>query len=431
MEPNPKSFLHDSAARELGPPHPPDVSSKRRSRTRRSSAPVPVAFIRDAPRPRPVPAPPPREALKDARRIVIKIGTNTLSRPDGHPDLWFLAAVADDVVELRAQGREVLIVSSGAIGSGRAALGLKEKPREIRQRQACAAVGQPRLMAAWDQAFSRHGVRVAQLLLTYHTFSSRHSYLNLRNATEALLGAGVVPVVNENDTVSIDEIDASFGDNDRLSALVAGKVAADALLVLSDVAGLYTRPPNLPGAELVPEVVGEITPEIRRMAAAKPGSSKGRGGMISKLDSAQVAMDAGVTVVIASGRIPRVIPRVFAGEEIGTRFVPIGREQGRKRWLAIAKPRGSIDVDAGAADALRAGKHLLPAGVVGVEGVFDVESVVDVRHDKRAIARAVSAYSSRDLERVMGMRSDDARAALALGPGPVNVTTKGSVVLLP
>lgn len=368
-------------------------------------------------------------SLAQAKRIVVKIGTNTLASPTGLPDPWFLAAVADEVKQLRDEGREIILVSSGAIGAGRAALGFAERPREVKLRQACAAVGQSRLMQAWDAAFARHGIRVAQLLLTYHTFSSRQSYLNLRNATEALLELGVVPVVNENDTVSIDEIDASFGDNDRLSALVASKVEADALVILSDVAGLYTKPPGEPGAELVPTVEGEITPEIRRMAGAK-ASRQGRGGMSSKLDSADLAMSAGVTVVIARGREPHVLTRLAAGEALGTRFSPSGREAGRKRWLAIAKPKGVVHVDAGAAKAIRAGSHLLPAGVVGVEGAFDVESVVDVAHDKRVLARAVSSFSSRDLERVKGLRSDEVRSVLGLAAGSVNVTRKGNVALL-
>jgi len=338
-----------------------------------------------------------------------------------------MAALADDIAKLRAEGHHVILVTSGAIGAGRSILGLAEKPRDVRVRQVCAAVGQARLMEGWAAAFARHNVHVGQVLLTYHTFTSRASYLNMREAMLKLLEMGIVPVVNENDTTSISEIDASFGDNDRLSALVATKLEADMLVILSDVAGLYTRPPDKPGAELV-EQVDEIDDEVMAMAAAKAGA-RGRGGMTSKLHAAKLSMENGTPVVIAPGREPHVLARVVRGEKLGTLFVPRSRKAGARRWLLVARPVGEVMVDAGAARALRGGKHLLPAGVLDVHGHFDVESVVDIVTDGRVIARALSELSSNDLARVRGMQSADAKVALGVDTA-VNVTKKGNILLL-
>lgn len=360
------------------------------------------------------------------QRIVVKIGTNTICGDLGRPDPWFMAALADEMADLREAGHDVILVTSGAIGTGRHMLGMKEKPRDVRVRQACAAVGQPRLMQDWSAAFARRNVPVAQVLLTYHTFQRRESYLHMREAMLKLLEMGIVPVVNENDTVSISEIDAGFGDNDRLSALVATKLEADLLVILSDVQGLYTKPPGEPGAALVP-VVEQVDERIRAMAGGK-ASSGGRGGMASKLESAALAMESGCAVVIAPGREPRVLARVAKGEPVGTRFVPRSRAAGPRRWLMLARPEGEVHVDAGAARALAAGKHLLPAGVVGVKGSFEVESVVSLVCEDRVIGRAVSALSSDDLARVRGLHTPEARAALGVD-GAVNVTTKGNVLL--
>ncbi|MFA5860504.1 MAG: glutamate 5-kinase, partial [Candidatus Thermoplasmatota archaeon] len=230
-----------------------------------------------------------------SQRIVVKVGTNTLCGSLDHPDPWYMAALADDIVTLRSQGHHVILVTSGAIGAGRSILGLVEKPRDVRARQVCAAVGQPRLMEGWAAAFARLNVHVGQVLLTYHTFAARASYLNMREAMLKLLEMRIVPVVNENDTTSISEIDAGFGDNDRLSALVASKLEADLLVILSDVAGLHTKAPGEPGAKLI-EQVDEIDDEIMAMAHAKPGAM-GRGGMRSKLEAAKLAMENGTPVV--------------------------------------------------------------------------------------------------------------------------------------
>lgn len=367
--------------------------------------------------------------MAERRRVVVKIGTNTVAGDAGVPDPRFLAGIAEQVAGLRGRGHDFIIVSSGAIGAGRAILGFKERVQDVKLRQACAAVGQARLMRGWEEAFAPLGLPVAQLLVTYHTFTSRRSFLNLRNATEALLRLGVVPVVNENDTVSIDEIDASFGDNDRLGALVAAKARADLLVVLSDVAGLYTRPPGEPGAELVP-VVERITPDVLRMAGARAGRG-GRGGMRGKLEAARIATRAGIPVVLTRGREPDVLRRVLGGEPLGTRFLPQAQAQAKAKeeWLRIARPQGRVHVDAGAAGALRSGKHLLPAGVTGVEGSFAAGAVVDIVHDGRPLARAVTALSSRELDLAKGLRSQAARRLLGR-EGALNVTRKKNVALL-
>lgn len=361
------------------------------------------------------------------RRIVVKVGTNTLCGDLDHPDPWFMAALADEIVTLRAEGHDVILVTSGAIGAGRSILGLKEKPRDVRVRQVCAAVGQPRLMEGWAAAFARRNVHVGQVLLTYHTFAARASYLHMREAMLKLLSMGIVPVVNENDTTSISEIDASFGDNDKLSAIVATKLEADMLVILSDVAGLYTKPPGKPGAKLV-EQIDEIDDEVMEMAAARPGA-KGRGGMRGKLVAVKLAMENGTPVVIAPGREAHVLTRVVHGERLGTLFVPKSRKAGARRWLLVARPVGEVHVDAGAARALQEGKHLLPAGVTGLTGSFDVESVVDIVSGGRVIARALSELSASDLARVKGMHTPEARALLGV-EGPVNVTRKGNILLL-
>lgn len=358
---------------------------------------------------------------------MVKVGTNTLCGDLPRPDPWYMAALADDITDAMEAGHTVILVTSGAIGTGRSILGIREKPRDVRVRQVCAAVGQARLMQDWAAAFARRGKHVAQVLLTYHTFGARESYLHMREAMLKLLEMGIVPVLNENDTVSIREIDAGFGDNDRLSALVATKMEADLLVILSDVKGLYTKPPGTPGAELVPEV-GEIDEKVRAMAGAKT-SSGGRGGMGSKLDAAALAMENGCEVVITAGREPHVLRRLLSGERSGTRFVPKSRASGARRWLLLARPEGEVHVDEGAAQALASGKHLLPAGVTDVRGTFDVESVVSIVCRRKVIARAVSELSSADLLRVKGLHTPEAREALGVG-GAVNVTRKGKVLMV-
>lgn len=271
-----------------------------------------------------------REEVAKARRIVIKVGTNVVMRDDGRPALSQLYGIAEAVAKLRRQGRDVLMVSSGAVGLGMERTGLSARPTELSQIQACAAIGQSRLMAIYDDAFDKLGCRAAQVLLTEDDFLDPARYRNLRSTLVALLAMGVIPVINENDTVSTAELDhpadstereRAFGDNDKLSALVMTHIDADLLLLLSDVDGLYTADPRTHGAQLLGQVA-DVTDEVLSFAQGRNG--RGRGGMSTKLEAARIATEARGRAVIANGRLPHVIERVCAGEIVGTLFLPRG-----------------------------------------------------------------------------------------------------------
>ena len=308
-------------------------------------------------------------------RVVIKIGTNTICGEDGQVDSEYLAGVARQVVELEKLGIQSIIVTSGAIGSGSSELGLDGPQKDIAHKQACAAVGQATLMLTYRKVFAGYGKSVGQLLLTYNAFSDRKVYLNLRKTVDALFGLAVVPVINENDVISTDEIGDTFGDNDKLSALVSSKVDADLLLLLTDVDGLYDRNPDIdPDAHFI-HTVDEITKDIEMMAGdGRNGRSKG--GMKSKINAARIAMGAGCNTIIANGRTEDVILRVVKGEDIGTLFSARSTYSNRERWILYASPRGKISVDAGAEEALRGEGSLLPCGVTAVEGRFKEGDVV-------------------------------------------------------
>ena len=269
-----------------------------------------------------------RDRVAHARRVVIKLGTNVVMRDDGRLALSRIYGIAESVARLRELGRDVLLVSSGAVGLGMERIGLAARPTELAQIQACAAIGQSRLMAIYDDAFDKLGFRTAQVLLTEDDFRDPIRYGNLRSTLVSLLAMGVIPVINENDTVSTAELDHPaetaernrvFGDNDKLSALVMAHIDADLLLLLSDVDGLYTAEPSADEAQLISEVL-QITQAIREFAQGKNG--RGRGGMSSKLEAANIAVEAGGLAVIANGRMPHVIERVCAGEVVGTLFLP-------------------------------------------------------------------------------------------------------------
>ncbi|MEZ5670253.1 MAG: glutamate 5-kinase [Alphaproteobacteria bacterium] len=354
-----------------------------------------------------------------ARRIVVKIGSALLVDDQGRGAplirrTW-LEALADDVAALHADGADVLIVSSGAIAVGRGPLGLARsqvrRALTLEEKQASAATGQIRLAHAYQDALARHSIVVAQLLLTFDDTERRRRHLNARGTVAALLKRRVVPVINENDTVATEEI--RFGDNDRLAARVAQMASADTLILLSDIDGLYERDPNAdPLAPFVPEV-GEITPRIEAMAgAARPGYSSG--GMVTKLAAAKIAMAAGCRMAIADGRADHALARVMAGSRC-TWFVPSQTPlTARKQWIAGSlKPVGTLVVDAGAAQALRAGRSLLPAGVVAVEGRFERGDPVVVREGGGAeIARGLVAYDADDARRIIGHRSADIEEVL-------------------
>ena len=326
------------------------------------------------------------------RRVVVKIGTNTICREDGTVDQGYLEDVARQIWELQERGIQSIVVTSGAIGTGSAELGLDGKNKDIAMKQACAAVGQAILMMAWRDAFRAFGMSVGQVLLTYGAFSNRARYLDLRKAIDELFRLGVVPVVNENDVISTDEIEEVFGDNDKLSALVASKMDADLLILLTDVNGLYDRNPETdPDARLIP-TVDEITKDIERIAGSRK-NERSTGGMRTKISAARVAMESGCSMVIANGHEPNVIVRIVNGEELGTLFTPHVRYSNRERWILFACPRGKINIDEGAERAIRDGKSLLPCGIISVEGKFKKGEVVRIN----GIAKGVVDYSSAEI----------------------------------
>ncbi|MBM4440648.1 MAG: glutamate 5-kinase [Candidatus Rokubacteria bacterium] len=353
-----------------------------------------------------------RRALVDARRIVVKVGSGLVTAPHVGPDPDRIERLAADVAAIR-RGREVALVSSGAIATGMARLALAERPRSIPEKQAAAAVGQSALMWQYEIAFKRHGLAVGQVLLTAQDIGDRTRYLNARNTLLALLGFGVVPIVNENDTVAVEEI--KVGDNDNLSALVASLVEADLLVLLTDVDGLYTADPARDPAATRLDTVDTITDAVLAMAGVhEDGVSVG--GMATKLQAAQKAAASGVPMVIASGREPGMLARILSGEPVGTYFVPKADRLGaRKRWIAFAAPPlGRLTVDAGAVRALtRHGRSLLPSGVTEVGGEFsagDVVAVVDGAG--REVARGLVNFDLGELRRIRGAQTHEIEARL-------------------
>jgi glutamate 5-kinase len=331
-----------------------------------------------------------------AKRVVVKLGTNTVCRADGTIDQSYLEGVAKQVMELSAMGIQTIIVTSGAIGSGITELGLERRPQDMAAKQACAAVGQATLMMAWRDAFRKYGKCVGQVLLTYGAFSDRVRYLNLKNAMDEMLKLGIVPIVNENDVIATDEIEEIFGDNDKLSALVASKIDADLVLLLTDVDGLYDRNPEVdPDAQLI-RTIDEITKDIERMAG-KNVSDRSVGGMRTKISAAKVAMQSGINMVIANGRTKSVILRIINGEELGTLFTAQVKYSNKQRWILFAAPKGKVNIDPGAERAIRSGKSLLPCGVTSVEGRFKKGEVVRIG----SIAKGLANFSSSDLPKML------------------------------
>lgn len=350
-----------------------------------------------------------REMLKNAKRIVVKVGTSTITYSNGKRNFSQIDRLARELSDLQNQGKEMILVTSGAVAVGVDRLGLPKKPDTIPGKQAAAAVGQGVLMHTYEKFFADYGQVVAQVLLTKTESIDRHRYTNSRNTFMELLKQGVIPIVNENDVVALDEL--KIGDNDNMSALVAGIVDADLVIILSDIDGLYTANPQTnPDAELVP-LVTEITPEIEASAGGV-GSARGTGGMATKIQAAKAATSSGINIVIASGTEKNAIPRIVNGENIGTLFVSReNRLQFRKRWLAFgARIQGSVVVDAGCAEAIHkaGGCSILPAGVVAVEGCFEPGSTISVKDgDGHELARGLSHYSSEELEKIKGCKSCD------------------------
>ncbi len=343
--------------------------------------------------------------LIKARRVVIKIGSSLLV--DGATGMLrrdWLDALADDVAALRANGQDVVLVSSGAIALGRGALGLKAGVLRLEESQAAAAAGQIRLAHAYQETLARHEISVAQVLLTLGDTEARRQYLNARSTLTTLLRLGAVPVINENDTVATQEI--RFGDNDRLAARVAEMVSADCLLLLSDIDGLYTADPGTdPNAQFIPEVTA-LTPEIEAMGT-ESRSGFGKGGMVTKLVAARVALAAGAAMAIANGKIMHPVQNILDGNRC-TWFIPQANPAtARKLWIGNSlKPLGTLVLDAGAVTALRAGKSLLPAGITAIEGDFQRGDAVLVHGpDGTELGRGLSAYSAEDARRIIGHKS--------------------------
>lgn len=350
-----------------------------------------------------------REALKKAKRIVIKVGTSTITYANGKRNFSQIDRLAREISDLQNQGKEMILVTSGAVAVGVDRMGLPGKPKTIPGKQAAAAVGQGVLMHTYEKFFADYGQIVAQVLITKTEAIDRHRYTNTRNTFMELMRQRVIPIVNENDVVALDEL--KIGDNDNMSALVAGIVDADLVIILSDVDGLYTdNPQTHPDAVIVPEVA-EITPEIEASAGGV-GSARGTGGMATKIQAAKAATSSGIHLVIASGTEKNAITRVLQGEELGTLFVSReNRLQFRKRWLAFgAKIVGSIVVDDGCAKAIRkaGGCSILPAGVFAVQGEFLPGSTVSViDKDAHELARGLVHYSSAELEQIKGCNSGE------------------------
>ncbi len=364
-----------------------------------------------------------RAQLGGAQRVVVKIGSRLL-RDDLHGRVRMLA---EETAALRAAGKEVVLITSGAIALGVSGLGLDARPAHLPGLQAAAAVGQGHLMEVYRQAFRAHELPIGQVLLTHDDLDDRRRYLNARATFGELLRLGAVPVVNENDTVSVDEI--KFGDNDRLAALVAALVGADLLVVLTDVAGLHEGDPAK-GAPLLPEVNDF---DVARRHAGDAASGVGTGGMRSKVEAAAIAARFGVSTVVASGREARPVTRIVAGEPLGTFFhTSVGRLQARKHWIAYAlKARGRVLVDAGAQHALvDKNKSLLASGVRGAEGTFGAGDPVEIiGEDGAAFARGLCAFDADELRLAAGHRGSELAALLGY-PAPDVVVHRDDLVIL-
>jgi glutamate 5-kinase len=362
----------------------------------------------------------PREALADARRIVVKIGTKSITAGEHGR----FAIVARQVAKLRSEGRQVVIVSSGAIALGFPRLGLKARPTVMAELQASAATGQSRLMHAYEEAFAPYGIEVAQVLLTHDGISDRNMYLNARGALEALLGHGCVPIINENDTIAVEEI--RFGDNDQLAAMVATLVSADLLVLLTDVEGLL----DADGVRL--SLVSDVD-AVKSLVRPHEVGGLSLGGMESKLDSARRASLRGLPVAIADARDPELLIALLAGKDVGTLVLPKGSPlASRKHWIAFTlKPRGVLVVDDGAAQALRErNKSLLPAGVKDVVGEFSPGDSVSIQTSGgEEVARGLVRYGSADAQRIAGVKASEIAARLGHHAGDALVHKDDLVVL--
>jgi glutamate 5-kinase len=347
------------------------------------------------------------------KRLVVKIGSNIIADVNKGLDTKRIASIASEISELQDTGYDIVIVSSGAIAAGMRKLALKEKPKDIKFKQAAAAVGQSSLMWAYERSFGDYGKKVAQVLLTRDDFSDRKKYINSKNTILTLLSYGIIPIINENDTVATDEI--KFGDNDYLASLVAGLIEAERFIILSDVEGLYTEDPRHSAKAKVIEHVEEITPELEKIADSA-GSAVGTGGMYSKIIAAKRAVNHGIIVHIISGRKDGLITSLMKGNHYGTVFKPRKEKlSSKKGWIAYgSRSKGSIVIDEGAVRALiQGGKSLLPSGIISVEGDFEIgDAVYCIDSKGNRIAKGLSNYSSLEFGKIKGRKTSEIEKVL-------------------
>ena len=349
-----------------------------------------------------------QEIAAAAETVVVKVGTRVLTRPDGALNEPRVEALAEELHRVMLTGRKVVLVSSGAVGAGMGQLGLRQRPTDLAHLQAVAAVGQSYLVQTYDRALRSHGRHAAQILLTADDLDDRARYLNVRNTLLTLLEYGAVPIINENDTVSVEELRTTFGDNDRLAAMVTNLIRAPLLVLLSDVEGLYDGDPRAPGAKLIPTVTKLDESVFNLVRDKNTGLSKG--GMASKLNAARMATVSGENMIIASGREPGALDRIMAGEEVGTLFLAQGGSiPSWKRWVGFTvQPRGHLVLDAGARRAVeKQGRSLLAIGIVEVVGSFRKGEVVALRDPTGAeFARGLTNYDSDELVRIKGLKTE-------------------------
>jgi glutamate 5-kinase len=359
-----------------------------------------------------------QEIATSATTIVIKVGTRVLTRGDGQLDHGRVGRLAEEVHQILASGRKVALVSSGAVGAGMGRLGLSERPTDIAHLQAMAAVGQSLLVEAYERSLRTHGRHAAQILLTAEDLERRTCYLNARNTILTLLEFGAVPIINENDTVSVDELKTTFGDNDHLAAIVTNLIQAPLLVLLSDVDGLYDGDPSDPSSRVIP-LIERLDQSIFDLALER-STGLSKGGMASKLEAARLASAAGENVIIASGREPGTLAKIITGEPVGTLVLAQGQTvAARKRWIGFSvRPRGHLVVDRGARRAVeKEGRSLLPIGVVKVAGRFSKGDLVALRDaDGVEFARGLTNYGSVDLDRLRGVRTEQIAAVLGHRP---------------
>ena len=351
-------------------------------------------------------------SFEGAKRVVVKVGSNVLTEDNGL-NLKAIRSIARQICRLIESGLEVILVSSGAMASGVKKIGLSARPDELPKRQAVAAIGQAGLMMEYEKAFDRYHRKVAQILLTSEDLSSRKRYLNARNTLYTLLSWKVVPIINENDTVWIEEI--KLGDNDNLAAMITLLMDSDVLINLTDIDGLYSKDPRTcPEAELIP-IVSNISKETEKLAGDIPGAL-GTGGMISKIKAARKVNSAGVPMVIARGDLPNILLKLFAGQKHGTYFIPKNQKlASRKCWIAFSlKPKGTLKIDEGAVKALlKKGKSLLPSGIIAVQGDFGVGAPVEFQNrDNESVGIGLVNYSSTEIQKIMGLKSNRIKQVL-------------------